>query len=127
MARRHGAPLACLTAAIIVGAMAAPLPAEARNASASYANGAGVRTIIVIQRLPVVYDPAPYSVYIGPGISGGTYAAPPRWYGGDPADYRNVPVGQPDRQGCYGGREQVVAPDGRLIWVPDLTCIGGAG
>ncbi|HEY8578995.1 MAG TPA: hypothetical protein VIL72_03860 [Beijerinckiaceae bacterium] len=65
-------------------------------------------------------------VNVGGPATTGTYARGPASYGGDPADYRNVPVGQPNSSqsvnGCYGGREQVRGPDGRLVWVPNVTC-----
>ena len=65
------------------------------------------------------------SVNVGGPSGTGTYAAGPAYYYGDPADYRNVPVGRPHssqtENGCYGGREQVRS-GGRLVWVPNVTC-----
>ncbi|MDB5569361.1 MAG: hypothetical protein JWN93_544 [Hyphomicrobiales bacterium] len=74
---------------------------------------------------PYAYPPIPPEVaYLGDRQGPGTFAAPPRSYGGDPRDWRNVPTGVAPRIGCYGGREQVVDRFGQLVWVPNVTCDG---
>ncbi|MDB5571302.1 MAG: hypothetical protein JWN93_2485 [Hyphomicrobiales bacterium] len=125
MGRVGGLLLACAAAVAVSAASFAPTPAQAkskRGVHAQKVRAHQARAVHVYRRAPprAVYYRRPAGVYIG-GVPGGTYAAGPRSYGGDPADWRNVPVGVGYQPGCYGGREQVRVGN-RLIWVPDVTC-----